>query len=482
MRTRVRRMAAVLMAGALVVPATASAGPSDPLAYTCQFPGGPQQVGVRISVAVPEQATVGKPIQPDAVTVNLVLPPKALDATSVSGTAHLTVAVTQNANSAIAVWSGLALPSTPVPADGELALTATGAAASVTVAEPGAVTLVAGDLSLELVPDPATDSATWTVSCQLNPDQDGALATVAVPDTGAPASAAPPTSVPGSPATGSGITVDPAPRSAPDPGGIAPPMPPECGRITPIPTQEQQTNCAFAPGFSNVRKLKASILVKAPLVNVALGPGRAVQPPPGSPPGTPVTVVQDNLAEIAVPAGRFPPLEGSFLAFGFMPITATLELTQLGQITIHGESQGSGAPCRPGQDPGGTPRCTHYFIRTTAQLAARIQDAKVNGVPLAIGPNCRTERPLDVVVEGGTPEFVNVRFGGPLSGFVEIPPFSGCGETDDLDPLLTGMVSGPGNFIKVIQGALCNPRPGVPQSICPPREPENPPPSNNPEK
>jgi hypothetical protein len=316
----------------------------------------------------------------------------------------------------------------------------------------------------------------------LDTGQDATLASVEVAGPGPPpASAAPSDPVPGSPAAGSGITVDPAPRPAAPGPGIAPPMPPECGQITPIPTQEAQTNCAFAPGFSNVRKLKASILVKAPLINVALGPGRAVQPPPGSPPGTPVTVIQDNLAEIAVPAGKFPALEGSFLAFEFLPVTATLELTQLGQITIHGESQGSGAPCRPGQFPGGTPRCTQYFIRTTAQLAARIQDAKVNGVPLAVGPNCRTERPLDVVVEGGTPEFVNVRFGGPLSGFVEIPPFSGCGETDDLDPLLTGMVSGPGNFIRVIQGALCNPRPGVPQSVCPPREPENPPPSN-PEK
>jgi hypothetical protein len=483
---RLRRTAATFVAGVLILAgalggSAVSAEAPAPLGYTCQFPAGPQPVGVRISVAVPERATVGKPIQPDAVAVNLVLPPKVLDAASVSGTVSLTVAVTQNGNSVDAGWSGLALPSTPVPADGELAVAATGAVASVTVAEPGLVTLVAGDLSLELVPDPATDPASWTVSCTLDPGQDMTLARVEVPEAGQPASTAPPSSAPGSPAAGSGITVDPAPRSAPDPGGIAPPMPPECGQITPIPTQEQQTNCAFAPGFSNVRKLKASILVKAPLVNVALGPGRAVQPPPGSPPGTPVTVIQDNLAEIAVPAGKFPPLEGTFLAFEFLPVTATLELTQIGQITIHGESQGSGAPCRPGQFPGGTPRCTQYFIRTTAQLAARIQDAKVNGVPLAVGPNCRTERPLDVVVEGGTPEFVNVRFGGPLSGFVEIPPFSGCGVTDDLDPLLTGMVSGPGNFIKVIQGALCNPRPGVPQSVCPPREPENPPPSN-PEK
>src|SRR5439155_8994725 len=126
-----------------------------------------------------------------------------------------------------------------------------------------------------------------------------------------------------------------------------------------------------------------------------------------------VTVIQDSLAALGIPDGAFPPLEGSFLAFGFMPITATLELTQIGQITIHGESQGSGNPCQPGQPPGGTPRCTQYFIRTTATLAARIHDVKINGVPLDVGQNCRTEQPLDVVVQGGTPAFVNVRFGGP---------------------------------------------------------------------
>jgi hypothetical protein len=478
---RLRRAAVVTAVGALTVAGalagpTVSAGTPAALAYTCQFPGGAHQVGVQISVAVPERGTAGAAIQPDAVAVDLVLPPGALAATSVSGTVNLTVAIAQKETSVNAGWSGLVLPATPVPADGELAVTATGAVAPVTVAEPGEVTFVAGDLILELVPDPATDPATWTVSCTLDPGQDATLASVEVPDTSGPPASAAPSST--SPPADTGITVGPEPRAASGGAGVAA-NPVECGAITPIPGQEKQTNCAFVPGFANIRKLKASILVKAPLVNVALGPGRAQQPPPGSPPGTPVTVIQDSLAEVAAADRRFPILEGTFLVFGFLPISATLELTQVGQITIHGESQGSGLPCQPGQPPGGTPRCTQYFIRTTASLAARIDHVKVNGADLDVGPNCRTERPLDVVVQGGTPAFINVRFGGPLSGFVEIPPFSGCGTTDDLDPLLTGTVSGPGNFMKVIQGALCNPRPEVPpsQTACPPTEPANPPPT-----
>ena len=46
--------------------------------------------------------------------------------------------------------------------------------------------------------------------------------------------------------------------------------------------------------------------------------------------------------------------------------------------------------------------------------------------------------------------------GGPLEGTVTIPTFTGCGVTENLDPLFTGSISGPGNLARAIQGKPCN--------------------------
>lgn len=46
-----------------------------------------------------------------------------------------------------------------------------------------------------------------------------------------------------------------------------------------------------------------------------------------------------------------------------------------------------------------------------------------------------------------------------------IPAFSGCGVTEDLDPLFTGTVSGPDNYLKLMMGTLCAP---AEPFLCPP--------------
>ncbi|MHC8563862.1 hypothetical protein ACW23B_24965 [Streptomyces albidoflavus] len=47
--------------------------------------------------------------------------------------------------------------------------------------------------------------------------------------------------------------------------------------------------------------------------------------------------------------------------------------------------------------------------------------------------------------------------GGPLTSEVTIPAFTGCGTDDgeDLNRLLTASISGPGNYVKQIQGQVC---------------------------
>jgi hypothetical protein len=61
-----------------------------------------------------------------------------------------------------------------------------------------------------------------------------------------------------------------------------------------------------------------------------------------------------------------------------------------------------------------------------------------------------------------------VNTGGPLTGFVAIPRFAGCGVGEDLDPLLTASISGPDNFIKLIQGVPCTRPPDSPPINCDP--------------
>jgi hypothetical protein len=100
----------------------------------------------------------------------------------------------------------------------------------------------------------------------------------------------------------------------------------------------------------------------------------------------------------------------------------------------------------------------------------------VNGVPLRVGAGCRTVRPVRLVLIGKgdntiPPRGYTVSTGGPLSGMLTIPPFTGCGVSENLDPLLTGSISGSGNFVKLTQGKLCGP--SQPSNwTCPPPVPK----------
>jgi hypothetical protein len=61
---------------------------------------------------------------------------------------------------------------------------------------------------------------------------------------------------------------------------------------------------------------------------------------------------------------------------------------------------------------------------------------------------------MTVKLTGRSPDYT-VNTGGPLTGTTTIPPFSGCGVGEDLDPLLNASISGPDNFMKLTQGVPC---------------------------
>ena len=136
------------------------------------------------------------------------------------------------------------------------------------------------------------------------------------------------------------------------------------------------------------------------------------------------------------------------LGFGAVPITAKLHLSQkverngrISPIVVHSITQ----------------LVSPFKVRptvVTGLLDVRVSNVVVDQVRVPVGPNCRSVEPMKLRVTGIYPQY-SLFVGGPLSGKVRIPAFTGCGTGgDDLDPLLTGMISGPGNRLNLTQGIL----------------------------
>jgi hypothetical protein len=200
----------------------------------------------------------------------------------------------------------------------------------------------------------------------------------------------------------------------------------------------------------------------------------------------------------------FPPVRATFLTFGFVPVTATVHLRQqvsggrlvpitevgyqrykhFNQVTAEldpGCSHTPAAQCGFNYCSGGPDNtCSDFVITVTAAVTLRLSDVTVNGTPLDVGSHCQTTGPLytpgnpvadpdndRMVLQGGShpsepsPQWVGdaaIVKGGAVAGYVTIPPFTGCvtPDGDNLDPLLTAAVSGPGNYVKTTVGAVCS--------------------------
>lgn len=457
---------------------------STQLDYTCEFPSGPRQLGVLISAGYPASGAVGEPIRPDGVTVAVTVPDTALadltalNAATVAGTAELTVSVNQGTEATTAAWTGLAVPAVPVPAEGDLELVASGPVPSVTVGAPGDVTLTADTLRLELTPKQAdgtpTDPATLALACQISAAQDPTLAVIPVPPVETPPSSSTPPTTPGGEDPGSGIEIAPPQDGA----GRGTPrqqdgeIPPDCFKFDNSPTAGPM--CAFIAGYSNVAKLNGSVLLgvgpEEPNLHISLGDSLVVHPR-GSPecPDDGEWLCMYAIDTISSATLEMPPARATFLVFGFMPVTATLSLTEAEYAHIVSRSF---RYLRPDPPASRFP----LVVTSTSAMSARISGVMVNGVPFDVGKACRPERDLAVELHGSSANQVpqdpweyTVPYGGPLDGMITIPPFSGCRTVtgEDLDRLFTGLVSGPGNYVKMTQGMPCpqdSPLPGA----CPP--------------
>jgi hypothetical protein len=166
---------------------------------------------------------------------------------------------------------------------------------------------------------------------------------------------------------------------------------------------------------------------------------------------------------------ELPPFTATLLGFRFAPVTATAILSQPAGspplTTVVYQDQGLASSTGDINAP--------FTTVTVAQLQLQLTNVQVNGVPLNVGPSCRTqgivytpanpEAPGDLVLTGGTnvgdptPSFGTVLAGGTVAAEADIPPFTGCvtPSGENLDPLLTASVSGPGNYVRTTIGPLC---------------------------
>jgi hypothetical protein len=485
---------------------TADERRSQELLYHCDTESGTRDARVRVSLALPETAA-----RPIGVTVSTTLDEQVVGelraggATEVTGVLSATLRAHRTAQAdktgEPVLLPDLAVPTTPLPTEGPLTLVATGEADEVTPGGPGEFRVAADRFSLLLgwpseggpddgeggdpepdpeqppgdgggdeggdggdggedggdsVPDattlPGTDGgggAAAQASRQAPPargfdcvpaaDQNTVVTTITVSDDGITRPGDDSTESDGDDTgtSGTGRSSDAEPVDIPD----------DCVDFA----DENNAWCAYLGGYTNLDSMNAAVLVEPGIVNLALPIIAACND--GS---EWFWFCQTAQAELRHNGKKqLPPTRNAFHAFDFMPNEATVELTQIGDMTIDVRSQVV-APY-------------DGSVVAHATLAVRVYDVTVNGVDLEVGDNCRTERPITVALTADYPGDYTPAAGGFLDGYTDIPPFTGCGDGGNLDPLLTGLISGKDNYVKMTQGAICDIRT---EQYCPPFPPE----------
>ncbi|MBP2477788.1 hypothetical protein JOF53_006660 [Crossiella equi] len=380
---------------ALVGDGSAAAAPPSRVAYTCTTPDlAAQAVATEVAGAFPASGQVGTPVQ-SSLTVTVKLPETAIPALrgarSVVGVAALGLTTSGAGTSGAVTAEDLTVPATEVPATGELTVVATGKAPALKPTRPGDLTIGIDGLKIGFAV-PTDDPGTTTsveLTCVKDTGQDSPLAVVPVTGTtsGTRPTSGPPTSATGTPVPGTSTS------TAPEDGGLG----------------------ALARRIRY--KVEGVTRVKKQESEMNLGPGEML-----------TEVI------IALPKGTIkgdltlPPSNSYFTMFRFTPANSVIEFEPTGQVT--GEIE-------RGQ------------VKAVNKMVIRVRGAKVAGVPLDVGPNCRTEEmTINLVSATPPPAFLPTR-PTPMSATYTIPPFHGCGVTEPLDSLLTGLISGPDNTLKL---------------------------------
>lgn len=475
------------------VPLTLTDGsPGAPtLAYACRFPTGNFQVAARIEASYPMTAVSGRAFRPASLSLALTVPDASLagldqPGAAVTVSARLaTSGIPGNARTkddaarvgaastgaASSAWASLVAvsarlskagqdlgvgplrPVTPLPA--------------LTTIRVGTMTVAAGSLRLLFAPvgarataspvttasptitarasapapSPSPVRAAVAAACTLKPGQDAALATIAVRGALANLTAKP--LCPQEPK--GGLKLNPS---------FPLPRPPRGATILHN-APGSDPACTYLVGYNDLEKSNSPAELGPGVLDVSIGDRVARL-------GY-LYYQLDSAAQFDYKSCRtcpvvhaLPPAQATYLDFGFMPVSATLQLTQVGTMNIVGLGTG----------------ITLTNNTSYSYMELRIYNVKVNGQPLNVGNHCETQKPIMVKVTGliSGPHAYSLQEGGALAGDVTIPPFTGCGVTEDLDRLITGTVSGKDNYTLFTQGELCTPAP--PPSGCPPVGPK----------
>ncbi|QMU77727.1 hypothetical protein GXW83_20560 [Streptacidiphilus sp. PB12-B1b] len=481
--------------------------------YTCAYPGGAVDLAASLVQDYPTAAAPGSPLRPGPLTVETTLPRGLLPAgtTTVTGTAALQVSITRTTAAApagaastataaasgaasarstlvvrgaaagrqgtVAEWGGLVVA--PAAVGGGVAdITATGAVPALPQTGPGTTTVTPMALTLLLhggsgsvqlsctpaappaplgsvtaagpsattAPSPGTGGSSGSGS---GGDRGGSVGSGSSRAASAGATAragargaARNVSTPACGASPSG-SLDPADLPTPPPGSTVFPPPGS-------PPQDLGVECAYAIGYANVGKLGEAALVNNPEDHPALASLATVRdifnfaPPPGYQ----VYFEADEVGNLTLPSAAT-----TFLTFGFMPTTATMQLVPQGPLTV--VATGAGAFYNQ-------PSITTIYGRESLRLT----DVRVSGTPLDVGSDCHTVTPVQLKLVGvsnsGLPDDnpsddYTVTTGGPIGQEqLTIPYFTGCGTRgQNLDALFDAAVSGTGNSLNLVQGPTC---------------------------
>jgi hypothetical protein len=472
---RVAAVAVVIVAAGVSAGSAAAGqeGVSLRLDYTCAFPSAQQPVSALITATFPVAGTAGQPIQSAGNRIAVSLPRAAvadlarLSAAAVTMTASLSTTVTEGTKQAAAIWRDLRSPAAAIPR-APVTLTASGAAPGVMVSSPGEVNITATGLSLLFTADPANGSqasrssapggassapagpSSVQVACVPRAGQDTTLAGITV--AGAGPARAPASTAGSSPADNpakclpfpKNLQLNPRfPLPKPPPGSVASHLP--------------QPACAYSAGFTNARKLNEAALVGPGLANLRLGLTTYTKFT------SKFGYFQQNVPGQLQYHGQpvLPPARATLLAFGFVPVSATIQISEIGSLNVALIS------CAPTKNcPNPPPKNVALFF---GRVSLRISNVDVNGVPLNVGNHCQTATPFNLELTGVPPSYSITLIKGVLTGTVTIPLFTGCSNgTENLDPLFDATVSGPGNFVKITQATVCTPQTG---GGCPPAKP-----------
>lgn len=164
------------------------------------------------------------------------------------------------------------------------------------------------------------------------------------------------------------------------------------------------------------------------------------------------------------PYGEFAPIRVRSVAFGAIPVTFTVHLSQ------PRDEENLPLPLSSATKADELVYSTifkFYDSTITGELEARVSDMSVDGVPIKLGEKCRTAENIKVVLTGQgytsevppnplhpepelntwhTSDYYTATNGGKLVGNSTMPEFVGCGAGgEDLSALITTMSSGPEN-------------------------------------